>query len=184
MALTLSPASDAGISMPQWSLPGVDGKTYSSRELQFGNPTVIMFLCNHCPYVKAVEDRILKLAEGFGPQGVNFFAICSNDAADYPEDSFEKIKETWKTKKYSFPYLYDDSQSVAKSFGAVCTPDFFLYDRNSKLSYRGRLDDSWKDQSLVRQQSLHIALGDLIQDRALSVLEQPSMGCSIKWKQS
>ncbi|MBX9765716.1 MAG: thioredoxin family protein [Bdellovibrionales bacterium] len=181
MALTMTPDSAIGTAMPTWTLPGVDGKTYSSNVLKTDKPTVIMFLCNHCPYVKAVEARILKLAKDF-ESTVNFFAICSNDASAAPEDSFEKIQETWKNKNYSFPYLYDEDQSVAKTFGAVCTPDFFLYDRDQKLSYRGRLDDSWKDANQVRKEDLKIAIQDLLASRPLSIAQRPSMGCSIKWK--
>lgn len=180
MALTMTPDSTTGTPMPTWVLPGVDGNSYSSKSLAQGKPTVIMFLCNHCPYVKAVESRILSLAREYGPK-VNFFAICSNDASSAPEDSFEKIKETWKNKNYSFPYLYDEDQSVAKIFGAVCTPDFFLYDTHQKLFYRGRLDDSWKDPAQVRKEDLRIALSDALEGRPLSLTARPSMGCSIKW---
>ncbi len=194
MALTMTPQASLGTPMPRWTLPGVDGRTYSSHAqeshsqprdailLTTGKPTVIMFLCNHCPYVKAVETRVLELARELGPKGAQFFAICSNDAADHPEDSFEKIQETWQIKAYPFPYLYDEDQTAAKAFGAVCTPDFFLYDHNMRLSYRGRLDDSWKDPSQVRKEDLKTAILDALASRALSIPEHPSMGCSIKWK--
>lgn len=188
MALTYSKAPITGTPCPDFSLIGTDGNTYSRATLSHidGIPVdafLVMFICNHCPYVKAVESRIVELANGFkrNPQTskkVSIVGISSNDGVSYPEDSFGNMKQ----KNYPFPYLYDESQETAASFGAVCTPDFFLYNRELKLSYRGRLDDSWKDASLVRSRDLFLAMKSLLQNQTPSPIQKSSMGCSIKWK--
>lgn len=140
-----------------------------------------MFICNHCPYVKAVEERILTLARSFDKNQVAFVAICSNDPNEYPEDSFENLKKRWEEKEYSFPYLHDKSQAVAISFDAVCTPDFFVYDKNRKLAYRGRLDDNWKEPLKVTREDLKHAIEALLKGERPGEQQYPSMGCSIKW---
>lgn len=183
MALTYTPNPELGTSCPNFSLPATDGQIYSRDGLtsKNGQPVkalLVMFICNHCPYVKAVEQRLVKLGEEFAGRPVSIVAISANDGERYSEDSFEKMK----LKNYPFPYLYDESQSVAAQFGAVCTPDFFLYDRNLKLSYRGRLDDSWKDAALVRSRDLAGAIESLLQDMQPNLEQRSSMGCSIKWK--
>ena len=144
MAIETPPAS-LGSPCPDFRLRAVDGKTYSSADFAPG-PLVVMFICNHCPYVKAVEDRLIRLAREYATRGVQFVGICANDAAGYPDDAFDKLAARWRDKGYGFPYLHDESQAVARTFGAVCTPDIFVYDRSRRLAYRGRIDDSWKDE--------------------------------------
>lgn len=184
MALTYTPQAELGSPCPDFTLPGVDGKIYKLSDFQNAKALVVMFICNHCPYVRAVEDRIIRLAQEMTPKNVNFVAICSNDAEDYPEDSFENLRARWLEKEYGFPYLWDDRQGVAKAFGAVCTPDFFVYDDQLKLVYRGRLDDSWKDPQAVKNEELKTALQNLLQSQPVTKEQFPSMGCSIKWKEA
>lgn len=181
MALTITPNAEIGLDCPSFSLPAVDGKTYSLQDFPTGTPLVIMFICNHCPYVKAIEDRLIHLGEDLKKTGVPVLAICSNDEDTYPEDNFENLKKRWEEKKYPFPYLHDKTQAVAKSFGALCTPDFFVYDQDHKLAYRGRLDDSWKDPVKVTRQELLEAVKLLARGEKAPQNQTPSMGCSIKW---
>jgi hypothetical protein len=141
-----------------------------------------MFICNHCPYVKAVEDRLIALHREYAAQGVAMVGICANDAVSYPDDAFDKLAERWRSKGYGFPYLHDESQDVARAFGAVCTPDIFVYDRERRLAYRGRIDDSWKDPTRVTRRELAGALDALLAGRAPPADPRPTLGCSIKWK--
>lgn len=159
----------------------MDGKTYDLKSFQGAEVLVVMFICNHCPYVKAVEDRILSLARGFDKSRVAFVAICSNDPNEYPEDSFENLKKRWEEKSYPFPYLHDKTQDVAQGFDAVCTPDFFVYDKNRKLVYRGRLDDNWKESAKVTREDLRAAIELSLAGERPAEQQYPSMGCSIKW---
>jgi thiol-disulfide isomerase/thioredoxin len=199
MALT-TPEAALGTDCPDFNLPGVDGRTYTRHDLlsNFTGLTdtnlselsdsnsvasLVMFICNHCPYVKAIEDRLIELGHFFKNDPVKIFAVCANDAEKYPDDSFENIQKRWKEKSYPFPYLYDDSQEAARAFGAVCTPDFFLYDSELKLAYRGRLDDSWKDSSKVQAEELKDAIKALLAGNRPPIKQNPSMGCSIKWKE-
>jgi len=145
--------------------------------------TVIVFICNHCPYVQAVIDRLVADARSLQAEGVGFAAICSNDADAYPEDSFAAMRRFAEAHAFPFPYLHDQDQSAARAYGAVCTPDIFVYDRARKLAYRGRIDDSWKDESKVTRHELAEALEALVSGRAPSAQQRPSMGCSIKWLQ-
>jgi len=166
---------------PGFRLPGVDGRVWGLED--FTAPALlVVVMCNHCPYVQAVEDRINALAKGFAGR-CDVVAINPNDAAAYPEDSFDAMRERARRKGYVFPYLYDESQAVARAFGAVCTPDFFLYDAARKLAYRGRLDDNWKDATQVRREDLREAITTLLAGKELREPQRPSMGCSIKWKQ-
>ena len=182
MALTYSPADELGNLCPDFTLPGVDGKTYSLNQFVNGNPVVIMFICNHCPYVKAIEDRLVELGIDLKKRNVSLVAISSNDEKMYPDDSFPEMKKRAETKKYSFPYLHDDSQSVAKAFGAVCTPDFFVYNKKMHLAYRGRLDDNWKEPLQVTRRELLAAVDSLLVSDEFPKNQTSSMGCSIKWK--
>jgi peroxiredoxin len=182
MALTYTPNLDSSMTCPDFKLPGVDGKIYTRSDFENSQALLVLFICNHCPYVKAIEDRLIKLGEFMKSQKLSMVAICSNDADNYPEDSFEKLKQRWTEKKYTFPYLFDETQSVAKNFGAVCTPDFFLFNQNLKLTYRGRLDDSWKEPEKVTQEELKNAILALIKGESMSATQIPSMGCNIKWK--
>lgn len=181
MALTFTPFPDIGNNLPEFSLPAVDGKTYSSKDLPKDTPVVVMFICNHCPYVQAIEDRLITLGKDLKAQGIPVLGICSNDEVSHPEDSFENLKKRSEEKSYTFPYLHDKSQAVAHQFGAVCTPDFFVYDKNHRLAYRGRLDDSWKDASKVTRRELFEAVLELANNKPISTEQTASMGCSIKW---
>jgi peroxiredoxin len=182
-----TPPPELGAPCPRFQLPAVDGKTYARDDFASARVLCVMFICNHCPYVKAVEDRIIRLARAFEGRGVQMVAVCSNDAESYPDDAFDKLRDRWREKEYGFPYLHDEAQAVARAFGAVCTPDIFVYDRGNdgslELAYRGRIDDSWKDESKVTRHELAEALEALVSGRAPSPQQRPSMGCSIKWRQ-
>ncbi len=184
MALTQTPPIDFSFTCPEFQLLGVDGKTYSRADFENTSALLVLFICNHCPYVKAIENRLIQLGEFMKKENLKMVAICANDAENYPEDSFEKLKERWLEKEYPFPYLYDESQAVAKSFGAVCTPDFFLFDQNLKLTYRGRLDDSWKEPENVTSEELKSAIIAQITNKPINPIQTPSMGCNIKWKKA
>lgn len=181
MALMHTPQPELGLLCPSFSLPGVDGKTHTNQEFA-GQAMLVLFICNHCPYVKAIEDRLITLGQDLEKLGVAMLGVCSNDGQKYPDDSFENMRKRSQEKNYSFLYLHDESQSVAKAFDAVCTPDFFLYDKNHKLYYRGRLDDNWKEPSLVTKRELYQAAKDCVAGKAPSTEQLSSMGCSIKWK--
>lgn len=182
MALTYTPDPEIGAACPDFRLPATDGRDYSRRDFEGATATLVMFICNHCPYVKAIEDRLLTLGRSYLGKPVKIVAVCANDADNYPADSFPELKKRAEEMNYPFPYLYDESQMVARAFGAVCTPDFFLYDRDMKLAYRGRLDDSWKDPSNVKSQELRAAIDALLANARPSEKQIPSMGCNIKWK--
>lgn len=182
MALTFAPSPEIGNSCPDFNLPSIDGKTYSLKDFTNGKPLVVMFICSHCPYILAIEDRLITLGHDLQKENVNVVAICSNDSTDYPEDSFESLQKRALEKNYSFNYLHDESQEIAKRFGAVCTPDFFVYDGTLKLAYRGRLDNSWKDADNVTERELYNAVQVLLAGQKLTAKQTPSMGCSIKWK--
>jgi peroxiredoxin len=178
-----TPPAELGAACPDFHLPAVDGKRYARDDFGGKQVLVVMFICNHCPYVKAVEDRLLRLAREFEPRGVQFVAVCSNDAETYPDDAFDKLAARWREKGYGFPYLHDEAQDVARAFGAVCTPDIFVYDRARRLAYRGRIDDSWKDETQVKRRELAAALEALVTGGKPPAEQRPSMGCSIKWRQ-
>ena len=168
-------------SCPDFKLKAVDGNIYQKSDFFRGNPTLVMFICNHCPYVKAIEHRLIQLGHDFKSHKMDIVAICSNDPVTYPEDSFENLKRRWSEKNYSFHYLHDETQSVAKKIGAICTPDYFLYDADVKLKYRGRLDDSWKEPEFVKKRELFDAAVALKNSKPFDFTPTPSMGCSIKW---
>lgn len=154
---------------PPFTLPSVDGKTYSLSNFSGSKALLIAFICNHCPYVKALEDELLTLAHGFEEPDLQVVAICSNDADKYPEDSPEKLLERWQEKNYRFPYLMDAKQDVARAFDAVCTPDLFLYDDARELYYHGRF------------QELESAVAGILAGKPAPENQQHSIGCSIKW---
>lgn len=181
MALTSTPQAEFGSACPDFTLPSVDGRQFSKKDFVGTRAFLVMFICNHCPYVKAIEDRLLTLGRTYNPKDVGIVAICSNDSVRYPDDSAENLLKRWKEKSYPFPYLHDVDQKVAQTFGAVCTPDFFLYDKDMKLAYRGRLDDSWKDPQNVKRQEMKEAIDALVAGQRPSTEQQASMGCSIKW---
>jgi peroxiredoxin len=172
-----------GWKAPSFTLPGVDGKTCGLDELRGPKGTLVMFICNHCPYVKAVIDRILRDVNELRPLGVNAVAISSNDASHYPDDSFENMKRFAETHRFTFSYLYDESQAVARAYDAVCTPDFFGFNADLELQYRGRLDESRKEAapSGVRR-DLYEAMKQVALTGKGPREQMPSIGCSIKWK--
>ena len=183
MALTFTPeAPDFGASAIDFSLPGIDGKDWSLDAARGPNGIVVMFICNHCPFVKSIRQRLVDDFSALLGHGVSAIAIMSNDPTDYPEDSFENMKRISDGYRFPFPYVMDRSQQVAKAYGAVCTPDFFGYDRDLKLRYRGRLDAAGENESaqglrrdLVEAMKFVAATSETVADQI------PSMGCSIKW---
>jgi thiol-disulfide isomerase/thioredoxin len=179
MALTTTPHKIDLVKCPDFSLPSVDGTRFEKKSLLNGKPFLVMFICNHCPYVQAIENRLVQLGKDLQNKGINMVAISSND---HPEDTFALMAERARSKSYSFPYLHDETQQVAKAFGAVCTPDVFLFDAHEALRYRGRLDDSWKDEAKVTRRELYSAAMALLAQEPIPEPVVPSMGCSIKWK--
>jgi peroxiredoxin len=179
-----TPPPELGAPCPDFRLPAVDGNRYRRDDFGAKPVLVVMFICNHCPYVKAVEDRLITLARALEPRGVQFVAVCANDADSYPDDAFDKLAARWRERGYGFPYLHDEAQDVARAFGAVCTPDIFVFDRDRRLAYRGRIDDSWKDETRVTRRELADAIEALLAGRQPSREQRPSMGCSIKWRHS
>lgn len=173
-----------GQKLPSFTLPDVvSGKDVSLEMEKSEKANVVMFICNHCPYVKHVLDQIVSLANDYLPKGVKFFAINSNDATAYPDDSPEKMKEAAEKYDFPFPYLYDESQQVAKNYKAECTPDFYILDANYTCVYHGQLDGSRPSNDVpVTGESLRSALNSILNGEELTLEQKPSMGCSIKWK--
>jgi len=184
MALTYTPVTDPKIKFPDFELRDVFGVPFKSSQVPDKNVKVLMFICNHCPYVQAIEDRLIETAKSFVGKAVSFLAVCSNDWTEHPEDSPAELAKRAKGKQYPFTYLVDDSQSLAKKVGAVCTPDFFVFSSTNELVYRGRLDDSWKNPALVKRKELYNAILSTLESKQNAWEEIPSMGCSIKWKDS
>lgn len=184
MALLHSTMVPLGRAASDFSLPGVDGKEYSLDSLKESQVLVIIFMCNHCPYVKAVISRLNDLQNQLAGQGVQLVGINSNDAVRYPDDSFDNMKKTALDKKISFPYLFDATQEIAKNYDAVCTPDIYLYGEERTLLYRGRIDDNWEQADKVTKKDLRVAIESALQGKEISGEQIPSMGCSIKWKQN
>ncbi len=179
-----TPICDFGLAAIDFELPGVDGRTWTLEQCRGENGLLVMFICNHCPYVKAVRDRIVRDTAELRDLGINSVAIMSNDPDDYPEDSFENMGLVAEASNFSFPYLYDESQDVARAYGAVCTPDFFGYNRELKLQYRGRLDASRKEAApLGVRRDLFEAMKQVAATGKGPTQQIPSIGCSIKWRQ-
>jgi len=173
-----------GFSAPDFSLlDTVSGENKSLEQLKSDKATVVMFICNHCPYVKHVNRGLVALGNDYIPQGVSFIAINSNDVVNYPDDSPEKMTEVAAREEYPFPYLYDESQEVAKAYKAACTPDFSIFDGKLKCVYRGQMDGSRPGNDLsVSGNAIREALDALLRGEGLSSNQVPSIGCSIKWK--
>jgi peroxiredoxin len=168
-----------------FSLPGVDGKTWTLEACKGERGLLVMFICNHCPYVKAIRDRIVRDTRELRELGVNAVAIMSNDPSDYPEDSFDNMQRIAEAFDFPFPYLLDETQQVAKAYGAVCTPDFFGYNADLGLQYRGRLDESRKEAAPVGvRRDLFEAMRQVAETGRGPQEQIPSMGCSIKWKEA
>jgi peroxiredoxin len=166
-----------------FSLPGVDGKIWSPEMLSGENGLLVMFICNHCPYVQSIRERIVRDTRELMEHGINSVAIMSNDPTEYEEDSFENMQKVAKEYEFPFPYLLDESQQVAKDYGAVCTPDFFGYNKLMQLQYRGRLDESRKQTAAEDvKRDLFDAMKQVAQTGRGPEQQIPSMGCSIKWK--
>ena len=184
MALTPSNMLALGTKAPDFSLSNtVDSKTYSFDKISGTRGTVVMFICNHCPYVIHVMEGITALAKEYQNSDIGFMAISSNDVVNYPDDDPALMKETAKKYGFSFPYLYDESQDVAKAYDAACTPDFYLFDAEKTLVYRGQMDSSRpKNELPVTGKDLRTALDALLSGKTIDTLQKPSLGCNIKWK--
>lgn len=170
-----------GDTMPDFSLPATDESIVDSGSIQ-ADVVAIIFTCNHCPYAKAYEDRLVELGNQFKSNNVQFVLINSNDAIAYPDDSFEEMKKLAENKAFPFPYCFDETQEIATAYGALCTPHCFVFDRERKLQYKGRIDDSWKDPSAVKEKNLLDAIDALVQGKAPPKSEVNAIGCSIKWR--
>lgn len=174
---------DFGWKAPDFRLEATDGKTYSLADLAGEKGTVIGFICNHCPYVKAVIGRIVRDAKALAPLGVTTVSICSNDAESYPEDSFQKMQDFAKAHGFTFPYLHDETQEVARAYDAVCTPDFFGFNADLELQYRGRLDESGSRPARDdAKRELYEAMRQVAETGQGPREQTASLGCSIKWK--
>ena len=184
MALMHSTMVPLGTPAVDFKLPGVGGKTVSLESFSEKKILVIIFMCNHCPYVKAVFQRLIDLQKETEPQGVQLIGINSNDAERYPDDSFENMQKIAKEKGINFPYLFDASQETARAYDAVCTPDIYVYGPERKLLYRGRIDDSWEHEEKVTRRDLKEALDRIVAGQEVSGEQISSMGCSIKWKEN
>ena len=182
MALTESRDLPLGTPCPDFRLSSVEGKPVSRDDFRAAKALVVMFICNHCPYVQAVEDRIVGLGREYGPRGVQLVGICSNDPTDYPDDRPERLLTRWREKRYGFPYLVDETQAVAHDFHAVCTPDLYVFDGERRLAYHGRIDDDWQHPERVKRRDLAAALDAILEGRAPSGEQIHSIGCSIKWR--
>ena len=177
-----TPVCEFGKPAPDFDLPGVDGRHWSRDQCMGQKGLLVMFICNHCPYVKAVIERIVRDATELKALGVNSVAIMSNDPSDYPEDSFDNMKRVAERYAFPFPYLIDESQEVARVYGAVCTPDFFGYSAAGELQYRGRLDASRKETAPAdARRELFEAMKQIAETGEGPREQTPSMGCSIKW---
>lgn len=178
-----TPVCDFGWMAPDFELPGTDGRTWRLADIRGGRGTLVMFICNHCPYVQAVIDRIVRDARALQPQGIGIAAISANDATTYPEDSFDNMQRVAARYSFPFPYLHDESQQVARAYGAVCTPEFFGFDANLGLQYRGRLDASRREAGPADlRRDLFLAMKQIAETGKGPHQQIPSMGCSIKWK--
>ncbi len=184
MALTPSNMLELGTKAPDFTLPDtVSGAHVALDELKGEQGTVIMFICNHCPYVKHVNSELVRSAHNYQSQGIAFIAISSNDVKNYPQDSPDNMRKVAAEQNYPFPYLYDETQEVAKSYQAACTPDLYLFDKDLQLFYRGQLDGSRPGNNIpVSGKDLRKAMDQLINGEEAPVDQIPSVGCNIKWK--
>jgi peroxiredoxin len=185
MALTLSTMLELGTKAPEFTLPDVvSGKQVSLSDFAQKKALVVMFISRHCPYVQHVKNELMRLGDDYLPKDVGIVAISSNDAANYPEDAPEKLKEMATELALKYPILYDESQEVAKAYDAACTPDFYLFDGSLSLVYRGQLDSSRRGNDLpVTGEDLRTALDAVLSGKTVSTDQKPSTGCNIKWKE-
>ncbi|QGJ68997.1 Thioredoxin-dependent thiol peroxidase [Planctomycetales bacterium 10988] len=184
MVKTPSTMLPLGTQAPDFSLPNaLDGHTVSLSDFSESKALLVMFICNHCPFVKHIADELATFGKDYQDKGLGIVAISSNDADNYPDDSFEKMKEEAEARGYTFPYLYDESQKVAHAYHAACTPDFFLFDENQKLVYRGQFDASRPNSGIpVTGEDMRKAVDTILAGEALPAEQKPSIGCNIKWK--
>jgi peroxiredoxin len=179
------PVCNFGEAAHEFELPATDGRSYRLADLKGREGTLIVFICNHCPYVKSSIDRLIRDARELNGMGIATIAISSNDASAYPDDSFDNMKRWAEAKAFPFKYLYDESQAVARAYGAICTPDFFGYDRHLRLQYRGRLDEGRRDPPPEgARRELIEAMKEMLATGHGPKEQTPSMGCSIKWKEA
>jgi peroxiredoxin len=177
-----TPAASLGSPCPDFALPDVFGQLRRRDEVLTGPARLVVFFCNHCPYAKAVEDRLIALQRELGPRGLSTVLICANDPTDYPEDAPDALRARAEEKAYPFPSLIDETQQVARAFDAACTPDPYLFDGAGRLVYRGRIDDNWKRPAAVTRHELREAIEAVLAGRPVPSTQHPSLGCSIKWK--
>lgn len=183
MVKTLSTMAPLGMQAPPFSLINVDGTTVSLYESRGSNATLLIFMCNHCPFVKHIAEELPRLYQDYVGKGVSILAINSNDPATHPRDSPERMVHEAEERGYAFPYLFDETQEVAKAYHAACTPDFYLFDRDLKLVYRGQLDDSRPGNGIpVTGSSLRAAMDNVLAGKSPSEPQRPSLGCNIKWR--
>ena len=184
MVSLTTPTNWLGMSATPFDLAGTDGARHTLESVRGPNGTVVMFICNHCPYVKAVIDKIVRDMAELRPHGVGSIAIMSNDPAEYAEDSFENMQAVAARHRFPFPYALDATQDVARAYGAVCTPDFFGFDKDLKLVYRGRLDASGRSPDPAAARELFDAMVAVARTGTAPAIQHPSIGCSIKWKRT
>ena len=183
MALTPSTMLPLGMTAPDFKLPDTNGKMVALADFKDQAALLVVFMCNHCPYVVHIRAGLAQLARDYQPRGVSIVGINSNDAKNYPADSPAKMREEVKLAGYIFPYLHDETQAVAKAYHAACTPDFFLFDKNRKLVYRGQFDDSRPGNGIpVTGKDLRVALDALLAGQPVSANQKASIGCNIKWR--
>jgi peroxiredoxin len=178
------PICDFGWKPSDFRLPATDGKTYTLQDIRGPRGTLIVFICNHCPYVKAIADHLAEEARALMAEGIGIAAICANDAEAYPEDSFDNMKRFAEAHRFPFPYLHDESQEVARAWNAVCTPDFFGFNADLELQYRGRLDESRTTLVKGARRELYEAMTAIARTGKGPRQQNASMGCSIKWKEA
>ncbi|HEY8624348.1 MAG TPA: thioredoxin family protein [Casimicrobiaceae bacterium] len=176
------PVCDFGLPAPAFDLIGTDNKRYTLDTVRGKNGLLVMFICNHCPYVKAVLDKLVRDARDLSAHGIGSVAICSNDAMDYPEDSFASMAALSARMRFPFPYLWDETQSVARAYRAVCTPDFFGFNAKLELQYRGRLDDAGRSPKPDAPRELYQAMVEVSRTGKGPARQAASIGCSIKWR--
>ena len=183
MVKTASTMLPLGTKAPDFSLPNVDGKTVSLSDFSGKKGLLVMFICNHCPFVRHLRSDLAKFGREYQEKGLGIVAISSNDAEAYPDDSQERMREEAKSAGYTFPYLFDELQEVAKAYTAACTPDFFLFDADRKLVYRGQFDESRPDSGIpVTGKDLRAACDAVLAGKPVPEQQKPSIGCNIKWK--
>ena len=184
MVKTTTPVCDFGLPAPAFDLPGTDGRRHTLATARGPRGLLVMFICNHCPYVQAILPRLLRDTRDLAAEGIGSIAIMANDPTDYPEDSWDNMVRAARELDFPFPYVLDESQEVARAFGAVCTPDFFGYDADLQLQYRGRLDASTRETAPPEaRRELFEAMREVAASGRGPAQQVPSMGCSIKWKE-